>query len=91
MIEQKIYVTPEVAALAAREVQAYGAVPKAMCGASVSTVLRKLPGFQDIPQTFFPKKIMSAFGDRPGVVTHTYVDDDSDDNSGVLQVQGSTR
>ena len=87
VVEQKIYVSPEVAERAMQEIQAYGAVPKAMCGNSVSRVLRRLSGFEDMPQTYFPAKIMRAMREKPGVIERTIYDDDSDDNKGLLATQ----
>ncbi len=84
VVEQKIYVTPEVAETAMQAVQNYGAVPKAFCGNSISDVLRDVPGFKDIPNTFFPGKIMRAFGKKPGVIERRFYDTDSDDNNGLL-------
>lgn len=87
VIEQTVPVSREVADFAIRRVQQNGSVSKAMCGESVSGVLRDIPGFQSIPRSFFPGKVMRAFGELPGVVTKLHVDGDPDDNSGVLMVQ----
>ncbi len=86
-IEQKIYVSPETAELVLDRVKAYGAVPKAMCTQATSSVLRGVPGFESLPQTFYPKKLSEAFGRLPGVTTRVITDDDADDNHGVLLVQ----
>jgi hypothetical protein len=86
-IEQTIYVTPEVAELVLAKVKAYGAVPKAMCTQANSSILRGVPGFETLPQTFYPKKLSEAFGRLPGVTTRVVTDDDADDNHGVLLVQ----
>lgn len=86
-IEQTIYVSPEVAELVLARVKAYGAVPKAMCTQATSSVLRGVPGFESLPQTFFPKKLSEAFGRLPGVTTRVVTDDDADDNHGVLMRQ----
>lgn len=86
-IEQKIYVTPEVAELVLAKVKANGAVGKAMCTNSTSAILRSVPGFESLPQTFYPKKLSSAFGKLPGVTTRVITDDDDDNNHGVLLVQ----
>lgn len=86
-IEQTIYVSPEVAELVLARVKAYGAVPKAMCTQATSSVLRGVPGFESLPQTFYPKKLSEAFGRLPGVTTRVITDDDADDNHGVLLVQ----
>jgi hypothetical protein len=86
-IEQKVYVTPDVAELVLARVKAYGAVPKAMCTQATSSILRDVPGFEALPQTFYPKKLSKAFGDLPGVTTRVITDDDDDNNHGVLLVQ----
>jgi hypothetical protein len=86
-IEQKIYVSPQVAELVLAQVKAYGAVPKAMCTQANSSILRGIPGFESLPQTFYPKVLSTAFGKLPGVSTRVITDDDADDNHGVLLVQ----
>ncbi len=87
VVEQKIYVSPEIAELALQRVINYGAVPKAFCANSVSSVLRGIPGFQSIPATFGPAKIMRAFGALPGVTAQLHHDGDPDNNHNVLLVQ----
>ena len=86
-IEQTVYVSPEVAELVLARVKAYGAVPKAMCTQATSSILRGVPGFESLPQTFYPKKLSAAFGKLPGVTTRVITDDDDDNNHGVLLVQ----
>ena len=86
-IEQKIYVSPQVAELVLARVKAYGAVAKAMCTQANSSILRGIPGFESLPQTFYPKVLSTAFGKLPGVSTRVITDDDADDNHGVLLVQ----
>lgn len=87
VVRQDIVVTPQVAEMAKRAVEQYGAVPKAHCGQSVSAILRSLPGFGSIPQSYFPKKIMNAFGDLPGVRAQTFQDDDPH-KGGEIRTQG---
>lgn len=89
VVEQKVYVSPQVAELALQKVQQYGAVPSAFCANSTSTILRELPGFQGIPRTFSPVKTMNAFARLPGVITERYEDGDPANNSGVLILQKS--
>ena len=89
VVEQRIPVSAEVAALAMREIEAYGAVPKAMCAVSVSEILSKLPGFEDTPRTYFPAKLMRHFATLPGVTERTITDDDSDDNKALLAAQAA--
>ncbi len=87
VIEQKIYVSPEVAEAALRRAESYGAVNKAFCGNSVSDIVRGLPGFEGVPRTFFPNRIRRAFSEIPGVTEKLHEDGDPDNNSGVLLVQ----
>ena len=86
-IEQTVYVSPEVAELVLRRVKENGAVGKAMCTNATSSILRGVPGFESLPQTFFPKKLSKEFGKLPGVTTRVITDDDDDNNHGVLLVQ----
>ncbi len=87
VVEQKVYVSPAVAEAAIRRAESYGAVNKAFCGSSVSDILEGLPGFESIPKTFFPNRIMRAFGELPGVTTKLHHDGDPDNHSGVLLIQ----
>jgi hypothetical protein len=86
-IEQKVYVSPEVAELVLARVKAYGAVPKAMCTQATSSILRGVPGFESLPKTFYPKQLSKAFGELAGVTTRVITDDDDDNNHGILLVQ----
>lgn len=87
VIEQTVVVTPEIAELVMQRAMAYGAVPKAQCTLAISSVLRGVPGFEDLPGTWFPKNLMDAFGDLPGVKSRKYTDTDTSNNHGVLLVQ----
>lgn len=89
VVEQTVVVSPEVAEQALRLVQGHGAVSKAMCANATSGVLRQLPGFESIPHSYFPGKIMKAFGKLPGVTTQVTYDDDADNNKAVLTSQQS--
>lgn len=88
--EQTVIVSPQIAAQALALVEGNGPVPKAMCGSNVSNVLSKLPGFESVGRTFFPKQIMKAFGELPGAVTVLHKDSDADDHSGKLIQQTAT-
>ncbi len=87
VIEQKLPVSAATAELAMARAKAYGAVPKAMCTQSTSSILRGVPGFEGLPQTYYPKQLSDAFGRLPGVQTRKITDDDADNNHGVLLVQ----
>ena len=84
---QTIEVSRDVAEQALLLVQNFGAVPKAHCANATSKVLRELPGFSALPQTFYPGKLGDGFADLPGVQTRVIYDDDADDNRSVLATQ----
>lgn len=69
VVVQRIPVSAEVAEQALQLVKANGAVPSAFCTSATSGVLRKLPGFETLPSTMFPKSLMEAFAKVPGVRT----------------------
>jgi hypothetical protein len=83
-IEQKLFVSPEVAELVLQRVKANGAVAKFNCTNESSALLRGVPGFESLPQTFYPKVLSTAFGELPGVATRVITDNDDDNNHGVL-------
>ncbi|PJF09653.1 hypothetical protein [Pseudorhodobacter sp. MZDSW-24AT] len=87
VVEQTILVSPAVAELVAQRAKAYGAVPKAQCTRSITEILRDVPGFESLPSTWYPARLMEAFGKLPGVTSRTITDEDADDNHGVLMVQ----
>lgn len=91
VVTQTVEVRPEVAQRALQVAEAYGAVPKAMCGRSVSDVLNQVPGFETIPRTVRPKAIMEAFAALDGVRTDTIYDDDPDENETLLREQHRAR
>ena len=67
VIIQDIDVSPEVAELALRLVQATGGVGQAQCAAATSAILSQLPGFQSISSTWFPNALEEQFQALPGV------------------------
>ena len=87
VVEQTIVVSPAVAELVAQRAKAYGAVPKAQCTNSISSILRDVPGFESLPATWYPGKFMEAFAQLPGVTSRKITDTDADNNHGVLLVQ----
>lgn len=88
--ETTVLVSPAVAELAIRRVQENGAVGKALCGNAITSVLRDIPGFESVGKSFFPKKIMNAFGALPGAVTVVHNDTDADNNKALLATQTQT-
>ena len=89
VVEQTVPVPLEVAELVMQRAMAYGAAPKATCTISISRVLQGVPGFESLPMTWFPKKMMKGFAALPGVRTRTITDTDADKNHGVLLVQAT--
>jgi hypothetical protein len=81
---QQIDVSPEVAEMALREVMAYGAVGKTRCSNSTSQIMARLPGFEHIKRTWYPRQLAEQFGQMPGVTSQELYEYDSDDNSKVL-------
>jgi len=65
-------VSPEVAEQAIRLAMENGAVAPAMCATETAALLRKLPGFEDIASTAFPKALMKSFANLPGVTAEVY-------------------
>lgn len=84
VIEQTIFVSPQVAEFALARIQSFGAVPKAQCARSISSILASLPGFEDVKSTMFPKKLTAYFASR-GAVEQMHRDDSPDDNTGLIQ------
>jgi hypothetical protein len=87
-VVQTIVVSEEVAQLAMNEILAHGAVPKAQCSTSITTILSRLPGFESIGHTWFPNKLMESFAKLPGVTTETVYDNDPDNNKGFIVTEG---
>lgn len=71
-VVQTIEVPAEVAEQALRAVHDRGAVLKSYCTHSITTILKELPGFENIKVTFFPKKGMAQFSNLPGIQERTY-------------------
>lgn len=84
VVIQEVVVPPAVAEKALQLALANGPVSKARCSVSISTLLRQLPGFESIRQTWYPKKLMESFATLPGVKTETVFDNDPDDNTGFI-------
>ncbi len=72
VISQTVVVPPEIAEMALQVAANHGAVPKAHCTQSISTILRQLPGFEGLPQTYFPMRLHRAFEEMPGVSSRLY-------------------
>jgi len=69
VVTQKIVVSKDVAEQAYQLAKNHGAVADGLCAHSVTDILRKLPGFETMPSTLFPKRAMKDFAMFPGVQT----------------------
>lgn len=84
VVRQDLVVPPAVADRALALVKANGAVPKAFCANSISSLLRQLPGFETISTTMFPVPLMNQFAKYKGVVTSEFHDMDTDNNGQLI-------
>ena len=89
VIEQKIFVSPEVAEALLRRMKSYGKVSKSMCTMATSEVLNELPGFESVKRTWFPKKLSEDFAKLPGVTTRYITDATDESNHGILLIQAN--
>ena len=76
VVTQEFVVSPAQAEEALRIVQSYGAVPGAFCANATSSVLRRVPGFEDVRVTMYPVTLQEQLERRPGVRTERYYEDD---------------
>ncbi|KPQ20606.1 MAG: hypothetical protein HLUCCA24_02000 [Rhodobacteraceae bacterium HLUCCA24] len=82
-------VSPEVAEMAFRAVQRAGPVQPAQCTLVTARVLSELPGFESIRPVWFPRQLMEAFGQLPGVTEEKLVEyDDPDKFKAIMSYQG---
>ncbi|MEI6097393.1 MAG: hypothetical protein WCS20_03645 [Alphaproteobacteria bacterium] len=78
LLQQTIFVTPEVADQVIRNSIAHGSANKAACTNAIGQILRPVPGFESLPRTLFPKRMSVAFGRLPGVQSRTITSLDGD-------------
>jgi hypothetical protein len=67
VVEQTVVVTPAIAEAALARARVQGAAPSAFCANYTSALLRGVPGFEGLPQTFYPNALSDAFAGLPGV------------------------
>lgn len=79
VIGQRMPVAPDVAEQALNLALAAGPAPQGSCSRFASRLLRQLPGFESIGQTWFPNNLSENFETLPGVETREYRENDSDD------------
>ncbi len=78
VVVQSLDVSPQVAEMALRKAQTLGPVMEAQCAYSTAIVLRSLPGFEDAPQSYYPRKLMDYFAERGATYDRLYEYDDDD-------------
>ncbi len=83
---QQIDVSPQVAEMAIRLVMENGPVGAAKCSNSTSQIISQLPGFEQVHQTWYPRKLAAQLDEIPGVTSQELYEYDSDDNSKLLAV-----
>ncbi|MEO0504087.1 MAG: hypothetical protein AAFZ14_12240 [Pseudomonadota bacterium] len=76
VVLQTVEVTPEQAEIALQLAEANGPVARAFCTSATTGLLRQVPGFADVNQTFFPSNLMEQMAARAGVVEERYYEDD---------------
>lgn len=76
VVLQTVEVTPEQAETALQLAEANGPVARAFCTSATTGLLRQVPGFADVNQTFFPSNLMEQMAARAGVVEERYYEDD---------------
>ncbi len=81
VVGQKTEVTADVAERALNLALRAGPVPQANCARFTSRLLRQLPGFESIRQTWDPNRIDEDFAALPGVETRVYRESDEDDKT----------
>ena len=78
---QRREVSADVAEQAFALARQRGPVAQAQCALVTSGILRELPGFTTIRQTWFPNQLAEQFGQLSGVETRTLYEDDADDKT----------
>ncbi len=79
VVTQEIEVSPAVAEQALALVERQGTVPGAFCTNATTSILSKLPGFEDIRVTFYPVNLQEQIAARGDVVTDKYFENDAGD------------
>ena len=83
VVIQELVVSPEVAEMALQLAVNHPAVQQSYCAKSTSALVGQLPGFEDAPQSFYPRKLMDYFAEKGATFERLY-EYDGDDKSKVL-------
>lgn len=81
VVGQTVSVEDEIAERALALALDAGPAPQGSCSRFTSRLLRQLPGFEGIRQTWFPNKLSDDFASLPGVSYREYRENDEDDKS----------
>ena len=81
VVGQTVAVADDVAERALTLALQAGPAPQGNCSRFTSRLLRQLPGFGAIRQTWFPNKLSDDFATLPGATYREYREDDADDKS----------
>lgn len=81
VISQKVTVPDATAERALGLALQNGPVAQMFCTRAVSSILRQLPGFEQIGTTWFPDNLSDQFARIPGVVQREVRENDADDKS----------
>lgn len=87
---QELDVSPEIAELVLQRAQSFGAVPQSQCALSTSKLLRGVPGFEDLPSTYYPNKLYEAFAAKQPKSKELF-EYDGDDKTKVLEAYNAQR
>ena len=80
---QTLMVSPAIAEQILVAVKSNGAVAKAHCANSISRILGRIPGFEQIRTTYWPLQLEEAFGQNPNVTNAVFTDASVDKSHGV--------
>jgi len=80
VVISEIQVSAQVAEIAYRAALQQGASHDAMCANNTSSLLAKVPGFEDLGVTWSPARLSKKFAKLPGVKTTKYYENDVGQN-----------
>ncbi len=76
VIAQTLRLSPDVAEDLLRAAREQPRAGPGFCAVRTSQILRRVPGFEGLPRSFFPRTLQEAFGEMPGVETRIVEDSD---------------
>lgn len=91
VVMQEIVVSPEVAEKAFTIARGLGPVSQTQCTSTTSSLLSQLPGFENVGNHLFPKRLMEAVAKVPGVKTSRLFEDDAGDKATAFGTAKSVR